>query len=112
MIGEAQKAIDWSEEIVKQWLLAGVLKGNSKPKSIANKIIKEFGDHAVTKSHNRHLSAERCAEIGLEIENLEDEPDLQDAVLTVHHACIHTLAQSRAVKIISHRLVPIIQRVW
>jgi len=103
MIGEAQKAIDWSEQIVKQWLMDGMLKGNPKAKSIANKIIKELGDHSVTKSHNRHLSAEKCAEIGLKIETLEDDPELQDGVLTIHHACIHTLAGSGTTKLIENQ---------
>ena len=34
---------------------------------------------------------------------LEDDPKLQDAILTVHHACMHTLAFTPAIKIIENQ---------
>lgn len=103
LIGESQKAITWSEEMVKEWLVTGMLKDELKAKEIADRIVKELGDHALTKSHARHLSASKCKEIGLKIENLEDNQKLQDAILTVHHACIHTLSATPAFKIIENQ---------
>jgi ATP-dependent protease ClpP protease subunit len=103
LIGECLKAIEWSKEIVKEWLSAGMLKDDSNAGEKADRIIKELTDHALTKSHARHLSALKCAEIGLQIEMLEDDQELQDAVLTVHHACIHTLSSTGAYKIIENQ---------
>lgn len=103
LVGEAQKAIAWSEEIVKEWLLTGMLKDKENNGAIADRIIKELGDHALTKSHARHLSATKCKDIGLEIELLEDDQELQDIVLTVHHACIHTLSATGCFKIIENQ---------
>lgn len=112
MIGECQKAISWSEEMVKEWLLSGMLQGEKEADAKADNIIKELGDHALTKSHARHLSASRCAEIGLKIENMEDHQELQDAILTVHHACILTLDATPALKIIeNHNGKAYVQRV-
>jgi ClpP class serine protease len=102
LIGEAQKAISWSEEMVKEWLVTGMLKETDEQEKVAERIIKELGDHALTKSHARHLSASKCKEIGLKIEMLEESQELQDAVLTVHHACIHTLSSTPAFKIIEN----------
>jgi len=102
LIGEAQKAISWSEEMVKEWLVTGMLKETDEPEKVAERIINELGDHALTKSHARHLSASKCKEIGLKIEMLEESQELQDAVLTVHHACIHTLSGTPAFKIIEN----------
>ena len=102
MIGECQKAIDWSEKMVKKWLTTGMLKGKRNKSKKADDIIKELGNHALTKSHNRHLSASKCKKIGLNVEMLEDDQDLQDAVLTVHYACIHTLSSTNAIKIIEN----------
>jgi len=102
LIGEAQKAIAWSEEIVSEWLVNGMLKGKRDRQNKARGMIKELGDHALTKSHARHLSASRCKEIGLNIEMLENDQRLQEAVLTVHHACIHTLSSTGAFKIIEN----------
>jgi polysaccharide deacetylase 2 family uncharacterized protein YibQ len=36
--------------------------------------------------------------------SLEEEQRLQDAVLSVHHACIHTLTATPAVKIIENHM--------
>jgi hypothetical protein len=99
LIGECQKAITWSEEMVKQWLTTGMLKRKRNKNDKADLIIKELGDHALTKSHARHLSASKCKQIGLHVQILENDQDLQDAVLAVHHACIHTLSATPAFKI-------------
>lgn len=102
LIGESQKAISWSEEMVKEWLITGMLRKTEDKETKADNIIKELGDHALTKSHARHLSASKCKEIGLKIEMFEDNQEFQDAVLTVHHACIHTLSATLASKIIEN----------
>jgi hypothetical protein len=101
-IGECEKAIRWSTDMVREWLLSGMLQGKENAITIADTIIKELGDHALTKSHARHLSFERCRQMGLNVVALEDDADLQDAVLSVHHACIHTLAATSAHKIIEN----------
>ncbi len=39
----------------------------------------------IFKSHDRHIDPEACIEIGLKVRLLEDNPEWQDAVLSVHH---------------------------
>lgn len=101
-IGECQKAIEWSEEIVRERLLSGMLAGNPNASSIADTIVQELGSHALTKSHDRHLSASRCIEIGLVVTRLEDDQELQDAILSVHHTYMHTIPTMRVAKIIEN----------
>lgn len=102
-IGECEKAIQWSEEMVKEWLLSGMLHDKPSANNIADAIVNELGDHALTKSHARHLSIEKCRQMGLTVVPLEDDQDVQDAVLSVHHSCIHTLAATPAYKIIENQ---------
>lgn len=110
LIGECEKAIEWSEEMVKEWLLSGMLKDVEDAENVVKNIIKELGDHALNKSHARHLSAEKCKEIGLKVVQLEDNNILQDAVLSAHHSCIHTLSATNAFKIIeNHKGIAFIQ---
>lgn len=114
LVGECEKAIQWSNEMVKQWLVSGMLRKEKQRDrgDLADHIIAELGDHALTKSHNRHLSAQRCEEIGLKVDMLEDDDELQDAVLSVHHACIHTFTSTPAAKIIeNHEGIAFIQSV-
>jgi hypothetical protein len=103
-IGECEKAIAWSNEMVTEWLSDGMFAGLSNPDPIdrARRVIAEFGDHALTKSHDRHISMERAQAAGLIIGPLEDDQAFQDAVLSVHHATIQTLAGTPATKIIEN----------
>ncbi len=110
LIGECEKAIDWSYEMVKEWLTTGMLEGEENAEEVADGIITELGDHALTKSHARHISIERCRQIGLKVYSLEDDDDLQDGVLSVHHAFIHTLSSTGAYKIIeNHQGIAFVQ---
>jgi len=58
LIGECEKAIAWSNEMVIEWLISSMLKDENDAKTKARKVVKELGDHALTKSHartpNRH----------------------------------------------------------
>ncbi len=110
LIGECEKAIKWSKEMAKEWLLSGMLHGQDDADQRADSILQELAVHAATLSHARHLSPSRCAEIGLDVTPLEDSDELQDALLSVHHAFIHTLSATAAYKIIeNHRGVAFVQ---
>ncbi len=101
-IGECEKAMAWSMEIVREWLISGMFKGDGTPQEKADKVIAELGDHAMTKSHSRHISMAKAKELGLKVVELESNDDLQDAVLTVHHMFMHTFSSTGAVKIIEN----------
>ena len=107
LLGECEKAIRWSNDMVKEWLSRNMLNNNQ---SIIDNILLELGDHSVNLAHNRHLSAEKCKIIGLVVRDLESDQKLQDAVLSVHHIFMHTLNSTTAIKIIeNHKGVAFIQ---
>lgn len=95
-LGECQKSMDLSELLVRDWLETGMLAGNKKK---AKAVVKALSSHADTKTHDRHLSADRVREIGLVVSMMEDDNDLQDMILTVHHAFMLALLNSNIVKI-------------
>lgn len=101
---ECIQAIDWSRQIVTGWLVRNMLEGHDNPPGEAAQILNVLADHAHSKTHARHLSIETCQSIGLHVEALEDDPKLQDLVLTIHHAFMHTFARSHAIKIIENHL--------
>ncbi len=104
LLGECEKAIDWADEMVRDWLKSGMFNDleDSEKEEKVGKIIEELGDHALSKSHARHLSFRKCKEMGLKVKSLEENQKLQDAVLSVHHACIHTLSSTGAIKLIEN----------
>ena len=106
-IDRCEKAIEMTKGMVIYWLCTGMFANSNeeealkKSKDTAGKLI----DYELFKSHDRHLPPDVCKEgIGLNVRFLEDEPDLQDAVLSVHHACIHTLTGTAAFKIIENHI--------
>jgi len=106
LVGECDKASSWSTEIVKEWLTSNMFSGDSDAETKASKIIAELGSHDVTKSHARHYSLKRIKDLGIKVkvlEELDKEKNLQDAVLSVHHICIQTLAETQAFKIIENQ---------
>ena len=103
LVGECQKAIQWSEELAADWLRTNMFKRVKNPSARIKKIITELGDHAINLNHARHMSLEKCREMKLKIEALEKSPKLQDLVLSVHNTFIHTLSSTNAFKIIENQ---------
>lgn len=101
-VGECEKAIKWSDQLVRDWLAFNMFHEEKEANSKIDKIWNELGDHALTLSHNRHLSIEKCKEMGLKITPIEADQRLQDAILDVHHACMLTLTATAAIKIIEN----------
>lgn len=100
LIGECQKAIRWSNDVVKDWLTSGMFAEYADAR--ADGVIRDLGDHALTMSHSRHISIDRIRELGLKVSALEDDDNLQEAVLTVHHACLHTMSGTPTIKLIEN----------
>lgn len=100
-LGACQQANDWSETMVSKWLTENMFQDN--PDKVKD-VIRTFTDHTEQKSHARHISKKECEDVGLKIISLEDNQDLQDAVLTTHHAFMHTFSHTNAVKIIENHL--------
>ena len=103
-IGECEKAVKWSTSLVETWLRRNMFSTDSE-NDAASKIqiiLSELVDHSVSLAHNRHLSSSKCDEIGLNIKALEDDQELQDKVLSVHHIYYHTLSSTGAFKIIEN----------
>ena len=101
-IGECEHSIKWSQAIVKDWLQSGMFSGSKNAKVTARNIVRHLSDHSKHRSHSRHIHIEDCKKIGLKISDLESNQDLQELVLTVHHAFIHTLTSSLAYKIVEN----------
>jgi len=47
--------------------------------------------------------ATQGVELGIKVDMLEDDQRLQEAVLSVHHACVQTVVEAPAFKIIENR---------
>jgi hypothetical protein len=90
--------------MVTDWLVTRMFKNEPKPADAAKKVLDELGSHALTLSHARHISIDKAVALGLKVTALESDQRLQELVLTVHHACIQTLTETPALKIIENHM--------
>lgn len=103
-IGECRKAIELSSELVERWLTEIMFVGDPEAQAKAARITSVLNNHTDTKTHARHIHFEDAVAMGLKIEMLEKDQELQDLVLTIHHAYMHTLANTKAIKIIENHI--------
>lgn len=103
-LGECRKAIDLATEIVKKRLETVMFAGDGDAMDKAKKVVAFLNEHENTKIHARHIDIDQAVSCGLKIQRLEENKDLQDAVLTVHHCYMHTFAGSPASKITENHL--------
>lgn len=102
-LGECEKAIVWSKDIVKTWLEKCMFAGEEQDQMI-NDIVESLSDHSEMKTHSRHISSQQCKDLGLKIIDLEEDQELQDIVLSIHHAFMHSLSSSSGImKIIENQ---------
>lgn len=97
----ASDAIALSDTLLREWLATGMLEGESA--ETIERVCTSLNEHLDSKVHSRHFDISFCRSIGLHIIDLEADQVFQDAVLSVHHAYIHTFSASPAVKIIENQ---------
>ena len=104
-IGDCYKAIEWAIQMVSDFLNTGMFQSlpSEEKVKIINSILIEFGNPTRTKSHGRHIPASKCKELGLKIEMMEDNQELQEAILTLHHITMLTLTDTPALKIVGNQ---------
>lgn len=115
LLEQCENAIALSKELVSKWLalwmLAGVLNGKDRAEEIAGALC----DHQRLRTHGRPLNAQYLESVGMMVSRLEWDHQLQDKVLTVYHAAMHTFSATGATKIIENHLgrafVKAVQRV-
>lgn len=97
-------AIHLSGMLVEEWLGTCMFnKNNPSDVHIIKKIVDKLNNHNDNKNHGRHFNIKFCKDIGLKITSMEDDPELQDAILSVHHSFMLTLNSTDVGKIIENQ---------
>jgi ATP-dependent protease ClpP protease subunit len=101
-VDQCEQAVQMAQEFVRDRQLDNMLAGQSDAADRAKRIVDGLSDVDDHKSHARHIHIEKCEALGLTIEKLEDDQELQEATLTVHHCYMHSLAVTGAAKIVEN----------
>ena len=96
----ALDAIELSSLLVREWLESCMFSGDQEKDEKIEHIVQCLTEHNNSKLHGRHFSIDYCKDIGLKIEEMEENKQLQDLILSVHHSYIATLNMGNVVKII------------
>ncbi|ACL66754.1 protein of unknown function DUF114 [Anaeromyxobacter dehalogenans 2CP-1] len=83
---------DLAESLVGSWLAKYMLSGHPDAVAKAEAIAKTLNNHDHFKSHSRFIPREELKTLGLVVDDLESDQQLQDLVLSVYHAATHTFS--------------------
>ena len=94
-----EQADELSEKLTEK-----ILSDKGLDRSKKEKIKKVFSKNDHSKTHSRHIDRTQCKKAGLSIIDLEDEQEVQDLVLGIHHCCMILGEQSNIVKIVENNI--------
>ena len=79
-----------------------MLRGHPESQQTAEAVAAWLANDHEHLSHSRAITRDQLRDRGLPITDLEESQELQDAVLSVHHATMHTFNGSAAKLIENH----------
>ena len=91
-----------SENSVTGWLKHYMLRSQPNSAAMAKSIAKWLADSTLHNWHRRPIGIVEARSKGLLVDALEDDDDLQEAVLSLFHATVITFQQSLLVKIVEN----------
>lgn len=103
-LSQCQHAVEWSNSFVEEQLKTVMFAEDPDAAEKARAITDKLSDYGVNRTHERHIHADECRDMGLKIESIEDDQELQDLVMTVHHCYMHSLQNTNAIRIIENQL--------
>ena len=100
---QCEHACAWSRTFVIESLKKNMFHERQNADSVAQNVVDKLATAAVNKAHDRHISVDDVESLGITVTRMEADPSLQDAILTVHHCFMHTMANTTSLKIIENQ---------
>lgn len=98
-----QNTIDLSIDKVTEWLNSYMFADKKENQQHGRKIAEWLGDTSEHKTHGRPIGISKAREIGLKVDALEDDQDLQEKVLSLFHATTVTLEITNCMKFVENQ---------
>ncbi|MCF6444576.1 S49 family peptidase [Nereida sp. MMG025] len=103
-ISNCERSIAGTKNMVSRWLEENMFENEKNPNAKAKEVFDKLVEYKNTTEHGRHFSVSECLEFGLNVKKLEDDQDLQEKVLTIHHSFVATFARLRSMKCIENSI--------
>ena len=101
-LSQCENSIAWSKEFVEDELENVMFEGDPQAKVKSKKIVKRLTDYRGNRTHARHIHFDELKAMGLKVSLIEEDQNLQDLVLTVHHCYMHVMMNTPAFKMIEN----------
>lgn len=101
LLKEAQDALDYSENMVCRWLARRAFAAEATPEKKAAAVAQYFNRSDSHKSHGRRIDRDEVRAQGIVVENLEDDAELQEIVLTIYHLATMVFEKGPSSKFLS-----------
>jgi ClpP class serine protease len=98
-ITACKKSIEWSVKLMEDYIQS-VYGTSFDLKPVQNVFLNNNNSY----SHARHIPKDACKKAGLHIIDLEDNQDLQDAVLSLHHAYMILFDKFSVSKVVENQI--------
>lgn len=108
LLQDARNAVKYGERAVADWLTKYMFRDDPDRSTKAAAVARHFSDATEHLNHGRRIAREEAREQGLNIFELEDDQDLQEATLTAYHAATITFERSP----ISKMVIATGRKVW
>lgn len=103
-ISNCERSVEGTRQMVRAWLAGNMLSDAKDPIVAAESVVDNLMNYKETTEHGHHFLKSKCIEFGLNVESLEADQKLQEAVLSVHHCYVASFARSRTVKFIENSI--------
>lgn len=90
--------------LAEEYLRENMFKGDPSGSDLSRVAAEYFADDQIHIAHGRGIHRAQVEHLSLKVEELEDDDELQDRVLSLHHAYMHTFGMTQAVKIFENHL--------
>lgn len=103
-LSECEDAIDLSKSLAKEWATKHMHASGSHKEALAEQMSSFLSDRSQFMNHGRRISRSQARDNGFNVSALEDDQDLQDHILSIFHATMHSHQNKPLVKILeNHR---------
>ena len=102
LLTQCQDSQELAANMVAGWLERYMLSGEQDAARKSRTLADWFADYESFRSHGRRVGRDLARSKGVRVVDLEDDAQLQDALLSVHHATMHTFGGTPAQKIIEN----------
>lgn len=100
LLTESSNALSYGERMVAEWLKKRMFSAHADREAHSDSVASFFNDASKHLSHGRRIDRDEVRSKDIPVEDLEDDQDLQEAVLTAYHLMTVLFEMSPAAKVI------------